>query len=189
MKKTKQKTKQLDFFKKEKASYGGVLRSARRGRQGARKLSTQHSMHMVLRSTKAKATWSFALPKNRQKIAQIITKHAKRNFITIISLANVGNHLHLHIKLQHRAGYKAFVRAVTGAIALTVMGASKTQAQVQAHKDRFWDYRPFTTIITSFRHFLSMQDYMQINRLEGLGFVRTNARLWQCDGLGINITM
>src|SRR5690606_18339362 len=139
-------------------------------------LSVKHSMHMVLRSSKARGPWSFAFPKNRVRIKNIVEKHAAKNFIEVISLANVGNHLHLHLKLSSRRAYYAFIRAISGAIALTVMKASKLNQIVKAHKDRFWDYRPFTKIVSHFRHFKAMKEYMMVNRLEGYGHDRVSAR-------------
>jgi REP element-mobilizing transposase RayT len=163
-----------------KCAYGGVLRKTRAGRKGPRNLTTQHTMHLVIRSTKARGEWSFLKPKNKSRIRQIIHKHAHRNQIRLESIANVGNHLHLHIQLKRNHNYQAFIRAITGAIALAVMGLKflKTRAKksVIKHSDRFWDYRPFTIFVNTKRHILNMRDYMQINQLEGIGFNRVNAR-------------
>jgi len=133
-------------------------------------------MHLVLRSTKARNDWSFFKPQNKKKIRATITKHANKNRVRIQSVANVGNHLHLHIQLTRNHNYKAFIRAITGSIALTVMGANRFNAVVKKHADRFWDYRPFTIFVNSYRHFLNMRDYMKINQLEGQGFGKLTAR-------------
>lgn len=39
----------------------------------------------------------------------------------------------------------------------------------------FWDYRPFTRVITGFRALLSLKDYIRINQLEGFGYHRDEA--------------
>ena len=175
--------KQLTFFsKKITTAHGGSLRSTRRGR-GARTLSIQHSMHLVLRSTKATKLWSFARPEHRQRIYKIIHHHGAKNFIKIVSYANAGNHIHLHIQLASRRGYFAFIRAITGAIALAVTKASKTSKLVKTHKDRFWDCRPYTIIVSSFKHFFNLKEYIAINGLEGQGHDRTNARLMYARSL------
>lgn len=168
---------QTEMFKREKSDYGGVLRNSRIGRQGSRKLSTKYTMHLVLRSTKAVGEWSFSKPKNKGRIRALIVKHANKNHIRIHSIANVGNHLHLHIKLSRRGAYLPFIRAITGGIALIVMGANRLNAMVKSHRDRFWDYRPFTKFVNTFQHYLKMKDYMRINQLEGLGHCRAEARM------------
>jgi REP element-mobilizing transposase RayT len=161
-------------------SSGGILRNKRCGRV-ARALSVKNSMHLVLRSSKAKGSWSFTRAENKSKIQAIVKKHAAKNFIKVISFANVGNHLHLHIQLPHRRAYFSFIRAISGAIALTVTKANKLKKLVNSHSDRFWDYRPFTKVITSFKYFLNMKDYLAINRLEGEGAGRLLARQMLVD--------
>jgi REP element-mobilizing transposase RayT len=180
MKKNPAVKKSTPNYPKFKCAYGGVLRKTREGRNGPRSLTTHHTMHLVLRSTKATGEWSFFKPKNKSRIRQIILKHAQRNHVHLESIANVGNHLHLHLKLKRNHNYHSFIRAVTGAIALAVMGLqylkSRSQKNVKNHGDRFWDYRPFTIFVNTYRHFLNMRDYMKINQLEGIGFSRLSAR-------------
>jgi REP element-mobilizing transposase RayT len=159
--------------------HGGPLRNTRNGR-GARALTTRHTMHLVLRSSKAKGAQSLTRGDRRRRITQLVYKHAARNHIHMLSFANVGNHLHLHIQLRtkktvnirgetqaynHRQMYCRFIRAITGAIALMIATAG------------LWDQRPFTRYVTTQRHFINMRDYMEINKLEGRGFHRINARL------------
>lgn len=147
-------------------------------------------MHLVLRSSKARGEWSFIKSKNKSRILKIIKKHAAKNFIQVHSLAVVGNHIHLHIRLAHRLLYKPFIRAVTGAIALAVMGGGQPsrlgascpadglgQTISKSRRSGFWDYRPYSVIVSALRHFLNMKDYMRINQLEGLGHCRLSARL------------
>jgi hypothetical protein len=40
---------------------------------------------------------------------------------------------------------------------------------------RFWDYRPFTRVVESFRAYLNLRDYLLINELEGQGCERVHA--------------
>jgi hypothetical protein len=88
-------------------------------------------------------------------------------------MANVGNHLHLHVKLSNRRGYAPFIRALTGAIAMLVSGARRDHGI----EGKFWDYRPFTRVIVSLKAFLNLRDYIAINRLEGFGYRRDDARM------------
>jgi REP element-mobilizing transposase RayT len=163
--------KQRELFKKEEKIYGGELRKKRKGRLGPRPLAVKSTMHLILRSSKAVGPWSFR--KHHRKINAIVDKFATKYGVKIISLANVGNHLHLHIKLSNRFTYKAFIRAITAAIAMAVTGASRWNKL----KEKFWDYRPFTRVVIGLRAFLNMRDYIRINQMEGQGYDRAHARL------------
>ena len=163
---------QYALFPRKSSDHGGVLRRKRKGR-GARPLAVKSSMHLVLRSTQAKGQQSFKHKKNEQKVAQIIQKFAQKYGIRILSLANVGNHLHLHLKLATRQSYKSFIRATTGAIALAVTQTSR----LKKLKQKFWDLRPFTRIVQGFRDRLTLVNYIEINQLEGCGLSRPEARM------------
>ncbi len=103
---------------KQKSAYGGDLLKTREGRKHARPLSTRETMHLVLRSTKAKGDWSFRKPRNEANVNRIVDKFSVVYGVRVISMANVGNHLHLQIKLTNRFTYRPFIRAVTAAIAM-----------------------------------------------------------------------
>ncbi len=136
-------------------------------------------MHLVLRSARAEQnkSWAFTKPRNKTQITQILTKHARKNHIHLQSVAIVGNHIHLHLKLSSRETYKAFIRAVTGAIALAIMQASKLNAKIKTDATRFWSQRPFTSIVDSLRYFQNMRNYMRINHMEGHGLTRADAHM------------
>jgi REP element-mobilizing transposase RayT len=152
-------------------------------------------MHLVLRSSRAKGDWSFWKPRNRKAINRIIDKFSRKYGVKVHSMANVGNHLHFQIKLSSRYGYKPFIRAVTGAISMAITGASrwnsvgakpnlKSEKRIRATTKRsgpslrFWDYRPFTRVVLGLRAYLKLKDYIEINRLEGEGFQRPQARFF-----------
>ena len=156
--------------------YGGTLLKKRKNRIHGRPLDTRHSMHLVLRSSKAKGPWSFKVPSNDAQISKIMIRFAFVNGVTILSMANVGNHLHLQIKLSNRFGYKPFIRAVTSAIAMSITGCNRWTKKTK-EKLKFWDYRPFTQVLKSYRALLNLKDYIQINILEGLGCRRSEARM------------
>jgi REP element-mobilizing transposase RayT len=155
--------------------YGGILRNKARNR-GARPLSRKDSLHFVLRSSKAKGLWSFQHSKNKSKVGQFIQDFSKKKGVQILSLANVGNHLHLHVRITNRTLYKAWVRGLTSAIAMMIAGR-KALRQLKESKQRFWDYRPFTRVVSSLKAFLTLKDYVEINQFEGLGMPRTQAVL------------
>ena len=191
----------MDFLnqenKKYKKPYGGELLKTRKGRSIGRPLDTKSTMHLVLRSSKAKGDWSFKKIANEKKIEIVIKKFSLKYGVKIISLANVGNHLHFQIKLSNRYAYAPFIKAITSAIAMavtgvnrwkrykadlnsaTIDGAKANKEEICHTKLKFWDYRPFTRIVKSFKAYLNLSDYIQINRIEGFGFRKNEARfIW-----------
>ena len=152
--------------------------TTRAGRKGSRPLATKNTMHFVLRSSKAKGAWSMARPQNRKKIDQIARKFAQKYGVRILSVANVGNHLHFHIQLTNLFTYKPFMRAISGAIAMAVTGVNRWTKVNDGTKLKFWDYRPFSRVIAGgMKAFLAVKDYVQINKLEGFGFKRDVAQI------------
>ena len=168
---------QTDLFsQKWSMKYGGDLRKKAKNR-GARPLvMKQGSLHLVMRSTQAKGEWSLAHKKNRERVAKFIETFSKNKGVKILSLANVGNHLHFHIKIPNRTAYKYWIRGLSSALVMLVIGR-KGLRQLREQKLRFWDYRPFTRVINSFRALLNIQDYIQINQFEGIGWQRVKAVL------------
>lgn len=186
---------QLSLLEAGKSAYGGSLRNTRRGRMGARPLSTRSTMHLVLRSSKAKGLQSFLRPQNAKRVKSIVDKFSFIYGVQILSQANVGNHLHIHLRLTNRYGYSPFIKAITGAIAMAVSGRNRwtaNQAEASAPQaaarditgditgdtgnGKFWDHRPFTRVIEGLRGILRIEDYVRINQLEALGFQRPAAR-------------
>lgn len=166
--------KQLNLIKKHKLSYGGELLKSRAGRRRGRPIDTKNTMHMVLKSSKAKGAYSLKTPQNERAIKNIVHKFSRKYGIQIISLANVFNHLHFHLRIKNRNTYKPFIRAVTAAIAMAITGASRWNPSPLS--GAFWDYRPFTRVVMGLRAFLTLKDYMEINRMEGAGISRLSAR-------------
>lgn len=135
-------------------------------------------MHLVMRSSLAKGAWSFRQPKNRGCVNRIIEKFSFIYGVRVISMANVGNHLHLQIKLSNRFGYRPFIRAVTAAIAMAITGRNRwTHGKSHSEKSRlrFWDQRPFTRIVIGLNSILKLRDYVRVNQLEGDGYSRSDA--------------
>ncbi len=174
----KSKKPQLELLQREAKAYGGELLKKRKNRRRGRPLDTRYTMHLVLRSTKAVGEWSFKKNRNEIKIKEIIERFSKKYGIRVLSLANVGNHLHLQIKLGNRYTYFPFIRAVTAAIAMAITKASRWNKPISNRKTkwRFWDYRPFTRVVESLKAFLNLRDYIRINSLEGAGTSRATAR-------------
>jgi len=173
----KRKTpKQTELIQKRQSPYGGILRNHRKGRKGPRPLSTKHSMHLTLRSSKARGDFSFVKPANANAIEQILKKFTKKYAVRLISVANVGNHLHIHLKLGIRSYYLPFIKSITSTIAMTVTKCSRLNRLAHQGIKHFWDYRPHTRFIVGLRDWLGIKDYIEINKLEGLGYGRVAAQ-------------
>jgi REP element-mobilizing transposase RayT len=172
------KMKQYKLLKDSPKAYGGDLLKTRKGRSQGRPLDTKNTTHLILKSTKAIGAWSFWRPENKNKIKRIVYKFSKKYGIKIHSMANVGDHLHFQLKLSNRYTYDPFIKAITGAIALAITGASKINKLKIEAKDRFWDRRPFTRVVIGYKAYLNLRDYIEINRLEGFGFQRPQARFF-----------
>ncbi len=184
------------MFKKLPKDYGGSLRKTRKGRAGARPISTRHTMHLVLKSSKAKGEWNFLRRANKKSIRRIIDKFAFVYGVKVVSFANAWNHLHLQIRLLNRFAYRPFIRAITGSIAMAVTGRSRWKKATEASqmtealkassdtKDRynsqmngkFWDDRPFTRVVESYKEYLILKDYIRMNEIEASGWQRKAAR-------------
>jgi len=176
---------QLQMLENQPLAYGGELLKSRKGREHGRPLDTKSSMHLVLRSSQARGPWSFKRPKNERRVSTVVYKFAKKYGVRIYSVANVGNHLHMQIKLSNRYTYAPFIRAVTSAIAMAVTGRSRWSqgeernlSRSQNHRRlKFWDYRPYTRIVRGLRAVLTLQDYIQVNKWEGEGLGRDQSRM------------
>lgn len=173
--KTKRPKQQSLFNQKWSLSHGGILRKKAHGR-GARPLSSKATLHVVMRSSQAKGLWSFQNSKNIRKLGKFIQEFSKSKGVELISVANVGNHYHLHVKIPNRSLYKAWIRGLSSGIAMLTLGR-KGLYLLKNQEEKFWDYRPFTRVIQSFKAFLNLKDYLRINQFEGLGMPRTQAVL------------
>lgn len=130
---------QQSFFNSGTLRYGGDLLTKRKNRQSGRPLATRHSIHVVLRSTQAVGEWS--LKRHKSKIRQILEKFSSRYGVKLNSMANVGNHPHLHVQLTNRHTYSPHIRAITVAIMMMVTRVSRWN-KIE-FKKKFWDRRPF----------------------------------------------
>lgn len=146
--------KQLSLFPNEfSKSFGGSILKGKR--KSARTLSSQHPIHLVLRSSKAHKSLSFA--NNRSKLDRIYRACAQKWGIKIYGLVWNFDHVHAVIKIPNRTLYINWIREVTGAIA-AMLGA----------KD-FFDERPFTRIVEWGRDLRNAKDYLELNDMERFG--------------------
>lgn len=157
------KSKQLEFQLKEFAKptdcFGGSLLKGNAKR--ARPLDSKLPLHITLRATQG----GMRLPKCFKKVNDSVYETAKKYGIKIYKYANVGNHIHLLVKLSKLNLWAAFIREVTGKIGL-IMRMSMEIA------GKFWKYRPHTRIVRGWRKaFRIAKDYIDLNVLEAEGFI------------------
>ncbi|MBS1970581.1 MAG: transposase [Bdellovibrionales bacterium] len=132
-----------------------------------RPISTKHAMHVVLRSSLARGEWSLRSAKNLRMVEKTVRTQAQKYGIKIYEFANVGNHLHLLIKVGNRHTFAPFMRAISGIIALKVTGARKAKEL----KQKFWDYRPWSRVVQWRKAYSVVKDYVVQNHLEAIGAV------------------
>ena len=165
---------QIKLLKDLPKAYGGDLLKKSKARMSGRPLDTRNSMHFVLRSTQAKGEWSFK--RHKIEVKKIIERFAHKFGVRLNSLANVGNHLHLHLQLTNRYTYNGFIRAISAAIMMKVTGTSRWKKF--SSEKKFWDRRPFSRVIIGYHAILKVRDYITINRLQGIGYTKDQARFY-----------
>jgi REP element-mobilizing transposase RayT len=162
----KSKAEQLSMFKdKVLKQFGGALLKG--NAKVARPLSTKEPVHLVLKSAQAIGAKSMLHTYNVNNIDKIIRTHAKLCRVRIYHFVNVGNHLHLVIKLDDRQEFSKFIKAITGLIARHVLKAQRGPAVESStaarKKTQFWVARPFTRLIAWGRDYEYIKRYMKKN--------------------------
>ncbi len=154
--------KQQEFtgkgFEKTRDDFGGALLKG--NPKGRRPLDSKLPIHLTLRATKS----VLRLPKTFVVVEQLIVRVARKHGVRIYKSANVGNHLHLVIKLSRVQAWAAFIRELTGGLGLAlrdVLGGSK-----------LWMFRPHTRIVRGWKKaFAIVKEYIGLNQLEGEGLI------------------
>lgn len=162
------------FYNHDSKVFNPQRRSTAASRK-ARPISPGETLHVVLRSDLAKGTMS--LRKHESKIARLIKALAKSHGVSIYKLANVGNHIHIHLRVTRRLSWKGFISGLTGGIARAVgfrRGPSDSRS--------FWNARPYTRTVKSGYDFGLIQDYVELNILEACGVVPPRST-WNPDKL------
>lgn len=108
------------------------------------------------------------LPKTYKVVRECIDTTAKKYGVRVYKDANVGNHLHLVIKL-HRIGLWApFIRELSGRIAQQLEGLLNLDLKVS-----FWKFRPHTRIVRGWKKaFRIALDYIYLNQMEAEGNIK-----------------
>ena len=164
------KPKQLAFFQKRQRFFGGNL--LRSHPKEARPLSTKEAVHIVLKSEWAIGPAS--LLRHADFVDQTIRYWAKKCGVEVYQLVNVGNHLHLVVRLTKLSLYKKFIRTITALIARHVgqrrRGPARSSITDEANQPeshfQFWLARPYTRIIAWGKDWENILKYMRKNRLD-----------------------
>lgn len=142
---------------KRKTVFGGQLLKGN-ARQ-ARPIDSKLPLHLVLRSH---GRVSMRGPKLYGRVHAIVEQITQKYGVTLYEWANVGNHLHFVIRVTKRQLWSAFIRELTGRIALAARSRGK-----------FWIYKPFTRVVHGWRQaFRQVKDYVTLNRHEAEGGIK-----------------
>lgn len=142
-----------------RTQHGGA--SAKGHRKLERPLSTRKWIHLVLKSDKARGKLSFLTPTNKILVQKILKQKAKKFGVRIADLANVGNHLHLKVRITSRESFQNFLKAITTLIARKITGARRGKPF-----GRFWQGLAFTRVLTSRTEELNLMGYLIGTHLE-----------------------
>jgi hypothetical protein len=149
--------------------HGGIVRKGKR--KLARPIDPSRSLHVTMRSSRARGEWSFLAPHNRGMVHLLVLDTAERYGIHIYKWQNVGNHIHLAIQGPSRRAIQAFLKVLPQRIMFAVTGARKGNPV-----GRFFDEIAHTRVVNWGREFKALLDYIWKNTLEALGFNREEIR-------------
>ncbi|GEM_PF-1658391 len=141
-------------------SFGGELLKGKRRTQ--RPLSDTEPLHLVLKSNRAFGRKSLLYPANRKMLLKYTKRFVFRFRIKLYRFANVGNHIHILIRVPDRRAYISFISALTGTISKMIFKAAG-----------MWDLRPFTRIGSWGRGFRILKRYIERNVEQGLMVVES----------------
>jgi REP element-mobilizing transposase RayT len=149
--------KQMKLFsEKVVREFGGNLSKNSGKRKVERPLVFSKPMHLVLKTSRAKGRYAFSPTDHRVKA--LIQKMGRRFNVKIYSSAQNWSHIHLVLRLRDRNSYRAFIRALTGAMVL----------KLKAQKG-FFDLTPYTKIASWGRQFKELKAYAEKNTFQALG--------------------
>lgn len=154
--------KQLEFdgFKRIKDAFGGSLLKG--NPKTKRPLDSKLPTLLTLRGIQG----GLRSPKVFHKIDEIVYETAKKYGVRIYEYANVGNHIHILIRVTKLVLWPAFIRELTGKIASEI----KTFFKIEGN---FWKYRPHTRIVKGWKKaFKIAKDYVYLNILEAEGHIK-----------------
>ena len=146
----RQKQGTFDGLHAPKDIFGGSLLTSHP--KIKRPLESKLPTHLVLRAERS----AMRNPKYYLKVNQIVRAACAKHGVKLYEYANVGNHLHLLLKLQTRRSWAAFIRELTGRI-----------AQLTKIK---WVHRSFNRIVCGWKKaYRIVREYVELNRRDADG--------------------
>src|SRR5258707_8837817 len=120
--------------------HGGQTKTGQR--KTSRPLEPSLPLYLVLRSSRARGSWSLKRAATESRINHMLRTLAQRHKIKVFQFVNGGDQLHLLVRAKSRAGFQAFLRAFAGLTARTVTGAKKGKPA-----GKFWDALTFSRVV------------------------------------------
>lgn len=144
--------------------HGGGIRKGKR--KLARPFDPSKSLHVTLRSSRARGPWSFMKLNHQKKINRALYSHAAKFHIKIYRFANAGNHLHILLKARSRKNLGRFLKTIGGLIPRLITNARKGRIVGQ-----FWDELVYSKVVQWGKHFKNTSAYVVKNTLEAFGII------------------
>lgn len=143
-------------FEKQSQSFGGSLLKGHA--KCKRPIDTKLPLHLVLSSDHQ---LSLRSPTTFGDVNLIIKNAVAKYGFKVYRFANVGNHLHILLRVPNRHLWARFIREITGRIAQLIRSRSGL-------KNPVWAQKPFTRVVQSWRKdFENVASYIFLNELEG----------------------
>jgi REP element-mobilizing transposase RayT len=161
-------SRQLALIPKERVEHGGDVLEGRR--KLSRPFSPRCSLHVVLRSPRARGHWSLLHRRNRAKVDRLVYTWARAKHVKVYRYANVGNHLHLLLRAESREALQRFLKTFAGLAARAVTGARKG-----VRHGKFWEKTAYSRLVPG-GAFRAICAYLDKNKLEAIGFLGARLR-------------
>ena len=179
---------------KLRIAHGGGLNEGKR--KLYRPFSENMALHLTLHSHKARGQWSFLLPKNADIVNRIVYKMSDRFKVSVLQMANSGNHLHMVVYASDKRNFKRFLRSITGLIARKITGHERAKRTTTAaaaamatnstaintsgpgafrfrpYQRKFWDTLTYSKLVSWGRQLNNTMAYLVRNILEAKGMIR-----------------
>lgn len=155
--------RQLSLLPRVPLHYGGD--KVRGKRKRARPFDPKRPVHLTMRSSVARGQFSLLHPRNRKRVDEAVTRLSRKWGVRIYRFSNVGNHVHFLLQAGERRGFQAFLRELSGRIAMLVTGAAKGRGR------KFWDHLAWSRVVNWGKDFRATVLYLVKNLFEAEGLI------------------